>query len=374
MAERVRFWCWRGLALVVGAATVGLGVAPYAVAARRDSPPSRTYGLPPTAAGVIHRLTPEQTQVVTPAGARGLDVSHWQKAIRWSRVAAAGYRFVWAKASEGRSFVDPRYSANRRGAHAVGMRVGGYDFARPSGPTSAAAQRRGAAEASFFLRVTRPRLGQLRPALDMETTGGLGPARLSAWVQGWVVTVKHRLGYEPMIYASPDFWQSALADTSTFAEEGARLWQAQWTSEPPTPAADDWDGRGWTAWQWSDCGGVPGIRGCVDMDVANPTGGLSGLVMGAPRNRVLPTATGIMKAGHRLRAHVGAWGGRMPIRFGVRWSRCDGDGNHCHGEAMGPRHRLTDLDAGHTIRIVVNAVNRYGQTWVEGPPTPPITG
>src|SRR5204863_2526359 len=27
-----------------------------------------------------------------------------------------------------------------------------------------------------------------------------------------------------------------------------------------------WGGRGWTFWQYDDCGTVPGISGCVDLD------------------------------------------------------------------------------------------------------------
>jgi len=30
--------------------------------------------------------------------------------------------------------------------------------------------------------------------------------------------------------------------------------------------ANDWSGHGWTFWQYTDCGTVPGIQGCVDLD------------------------------------------------------------------------------------------------------------
>src|SRR4029077_17033031 len=99
-----------------------------------------------------------------------------------SSVASAGYRFAWAKASEGTSYRDPYYPANRKGAEAAGMRIGAYDYGRPSGTTIAQAGRRGAQEAAFFLSLATPVLGELRPALDIETTGGLPPTRLAAWV------------------------------------------------------------------------------------------------------------------------------------------------------------------------------------------------
>jgi GH25 family lysozyme M1 (1,4-beta-N-acetylmuramidase) len=371
----------------VGRRAVGLVVLTAAVVASsaasvladpgvvRNTPPSRTYGEPPGSGPQLRRLTELQSQTAAPPGFRGLDVSNWQKTIAWPSVAAAGYRFAWAKASEGTFYRDPYYPANRRGAHAVGMRIGAYDYGRPSGPTLASAASRGSAEAAYFLGVATPQLGELRPALDIETTGGLSPPLLSAWVQGWVHTVTIRLGYHPMVYTSPYFWQTALAGNQTFARNGVRLWLAQWTSAPtPDPPAGNWAGHGWQAWQWSDCGTVPGITtGCVDMDVANPVTAVSALVMGTPRNDQPPSATGTMRVGAELTAHVGAWSGPDPITFVWRWIRCGVDGTDCHSVTSLPRYRLTSTDRGHTIRVVVTATNRYGSTWVTGVPTPVIS-
>jgi hypothetical protein len=182
--------------------------------------------------------------------------------------------------------------------------------------------------------------------------------------------VKLATGYEPMIYTSPFFWQSALANTALIGERGARLWQAEWQVPVPSPPADNWAGRGWTAWQWSDCGSVPGITGCVDMDVAN--GGLARLVMGAPNNHTPPTVGGRLRVGAVVHAHTGEWGGRRPLRFGVHWDRCDTDGRTCRFQKLGTSYRLTPGDVAHTLRLVVSVTNTYGQAWVEGPPTPTI--
>ena len=58
------------------------------------------------------------------------------------RVAGAGYRLAWAKASEGTSFIDAYYRRNVAAAEAAGIRVGAYDYARPHGKTSTAARER----------------------------------------------------------------------------------------------------------------------------------------------------------------------------------------------------------------------------------------
>ena len=43
----------------------------------------------------------------------------------------AGKRFAFIKATHGHDFVDPMFLTNRAGAHANGLLVGAYHFARP---------------------------------------------------------------------------------------------------------------------------------------------------------------------------------------------------------------------------------------------------
>ncbi len=352
---------------------VGACLAAAAGRAAADSTTPPGYGLPPASPPAPH-LSVHATAADAPPGVPGLDVSNHQHWIGWRRVAGGGYRFAWAKASEGVSFVDAYYRRNVAAAEAAGIRIGAYDYARPHGRTSALAIRDGRAEARFFLAVARPRLGQLRPALDVEVTDRLGPVRLAAWIEAWRAMVKARTGYQPMIYTSPYFWQQALADTSAPARRGTRLWQAQWHAPQPSPPAAGWAGHGWTAWQWSDCGAVPGIHGCVDMDVAAPPAGLAALVMGAPNDRSLPTVRGTLHPGRLAHAAAGYWTGVAPLRMRVRWYRCDADGSACEYLKTGRSHRITHADTGHTLRLIVSAANRYGQAWAKGPASAVVGG
>src|SRR5205823_6612872 len=131
------------VACVWALVALGGGVVPLAqAAAAANTPPSRTYGRPP-GAGTAPALTRAQTASDAPAGAPGLDVSNWQRTIQWSAVARAGYRFAMLKASEGITYVDPYYRPNRSHAELRGLRVGAYDFARPSGRTARGAAQRG---------------------------------------------------------------------------------------------------------------------------------------------------------------------------------------------------------------------------------------
>jgi GH25 family lysozyme M1 (1,4-beta-N-acetylmuramidase) len=65
--------------------------------------------------------------------AKGLDVSNWNGTITWAKVAHAGYRFAFGKATEGTSYTDKTYTTNRNGSEGAGLVFGAYHFARPAG-------------------------------------------------------------------------------------------------------------------------------------------------------------------------------------------------------------------------------------------------
>ena len=75
-----------------------------------------------------------------------------------------------------------------------------------------------------------------------------------------------------MIYTSPSFWETYMGDTRWFADNGyPLLWVAHWGVSSPRVPAQSWGGRNWTFWQYTNCGSVPGISGCVDLDRFNGT-------------------------------------------------------------------------------------------------------
>ena len=197
----------------------------------------------------------------------GVDVSHWQNTIDWSKVAAAGKRFAIIKASESTTYVDPLYATNRARAQAAGMWTGAYHFAQPNAAVGDAL-----AEADHFVATLSLGRGDLIPALDLEQAGGLSVAALQTWVSTWLGEVTRKVGVRPMIYTSPSFWKTYMGNSQALADAGYRtLWIAHWGVAAPTVPANNWGGRGWTFWQYTSCGAVPGISGCVDLDRFNGT-------------------------------------------------------------------------------------------------------
>ena len=202
-------------------------------------------------------------QGTQPAGSLpGIDVSHHQDAIDWAQVAASGVRFAIAKATEGQTFVDSMYATNKFAAESNGVAFSAYHFAKPDDTPNDAIL-----EADHFVDTAQLVPGNLLPALDIEKTGGLTQTELTEWILAWLGRVTERLGVRPMVYTSPAGWENRTGDTTAVADAGYTvLWIAHWDVAEPRLPANEWSGNGWAFWQYSDCGSIPGIEGCVDLD------------------------------------------------------------------------------------------------------------
>jgi GH25 family lysozyme M1 (1,4-beta-N-acetylmuramidase) len=263
-------------------ASVGLAVAALLVVCApltAAAAPGPTGSTGPTGA--------EQPAIpLAPAGAiPGIDVSHHQDLIDWPAVAAAGKQFVFAKATEGRSFVDPMYATNKAGAEAAGLLFGAYHFAQPDGGANDPVL-----EADHFVDNALLGPGNLLPVLDIERTGGLTQAQVTQWILRWLDRVTERLGVRPIVYTSPNGWDNRTGDTTAVAAAGYTvLWVAHWGVASPRLPANDWNGNGWTFWQYTSDGSVSGIAGRVDLDWY--VGGSFGPVLIPGTDTTPPSAT-----------------------------------------------------------------------------------
>jgi GH25 family lysozyme M1 (1,4-beta-N-acetylmuramidase) len=294
--------------------------------------------------------------------AKGIDVSNWNGTINWTKVAHAGYRFAIGKATESTTFDDSTYLANRYGSEGAGLVFGAYHFARPAGTSIAAVTASAIAQADHFLTFATPQPGELPPTLDLEATGNLSAHLLEAWTEAWAQEIYARLGVHPLVYSSPSFWQAHLADSTAIAAAGTSLWIAHWTSaSKPWIPAQNWDGFGWTFWQWTDCVSVPGIAHCADGDRMNGTGpaklAIAAYSQAAPTVSTQPSIVGTPEAGKLLSAVPGLWDGGKPLAFTFQWRRCDAAGANCDDivGATGEKYKPTSDDVGHSIRVLVAA-------------------
>lgn len=209
----------------------------------------------------------------TPAGASisasqasGIDVSSIQHAggpIIWTSVAA-GYQFVYVKASESNDYVNPYYQSDFSSALGQGMYVGGYAFGRPDALS-------GAAEAAYFLQTSGYAMGPrvLAPMIDMESdpynTGtpcyGLSQPAMVAWIEDYSNTIRAQVGRLPVLYTAAGWWDQCTGGSSALANDP--LWIASYgTSTPTMPSGFPT----WALWQYG-IGSASGIAGSTDLDV-----------------------------------------------------------------------------------------------------------
>lgn len=187
----------------------------------------------------------------------GIDVSSYQGEIDFGQVARE-VAFVFAKASEGVSFVDDRFAANHDGAKGAGIAFGAYHFLRFNVDPHE--------QAAHFLSTIDGRAGTLLPMVDVEVTDGADAKTLLTSIDAFMADVEKTLGGKRMLlYTYYGFWEESMAGSSAFS--GHPLWIAEYNSdaEPSLPAGFD----RWVIWQYSSKGAVKGIEGDVDMDRLN---------------------------------------------------------------------------------------------------------
>lgn len=193
----------------------------------------------------------------------GLDVSHIQGTIDWNKIKSAGFKFAYAKATEGDTFVDPNYKENRNGAMQVGVPIGAYHFYKSDDDPIM--------QAEHFVATVKPiAKGNMPPVLDLEEAGisaGIDQSQFQKDVLRWLEYVERQLALKPIIYTNHSFSTKYLTDDK-LSQYG--LWIAEYSEESEPKIPDPWKKAGWLIWQKSARGTVKGIESPrVDHDVFN---------------------------------------------------------------------------------------------------------
>ena len=199
----------------------------------------------------------------------GIDVSshdHRRFGIHWPTEVAAGSEFVYVKATEGSTYVNPHFAADYTAARRAGRYVGAYVYARPDRGNPVG-------QAEHFLRHARftRDARTLVPFVDLEWPYAgvrtddcydLTPAEMRAWIRAFIGRIETGIGRKPMIYTNTNWWNPCTGNDASFGSYPLDI--AGYTAKSPKLPA------GWSTfalWQYQP--GDPDRRHSHDRDVVN---------------------------------------------------------------------------------------------------------
>ncbi len=184
----------------------------------------------------------------------GADISVFQGEVDFRRLAQSGAEILYIRAGFGTT-EDDRFAENAAGAAAAGIRHGFYLYV--TARTEAEAEQ----QARYFADLLRGKTYQCRPAMDFEDFSGLTDAQARSVGLRFLQELERQTGQVPLLYA--DAWAvSAIWTDSAFARYP--LWIAEYGPAQPTAQSGVWSG--WSGFQYTDRGALPGISGAVDLD------------------------------------------------------------------------------------------------------------
>lgn len=163
-------------------------------------------------------------------GTEGQDWANYQTATP----STAGLGFVFVKATEGSSYVNPKHDTQVAHVRAGGLVVGHYHFQRPGSPT---------AQAAFFLKHAKPQPGDVL-ACDWEDTG-VSCADKDAFILAVRAAQPH---LKAVLYCNRDFWLHR--DRTSFVGDGL------WIADPSAPKGQPRIDAPWLFHQYGSPGGL----------------------------------------------------------------------------------------------------------------------
>jgi GH25 family lysozyme M1 (1,4-beta-N-acetylmuramidase) len=165
----------------------------------------------------------------------------------WPALVARGDRFIYLKATEGTTVVNPNLVRQREEAARRGLYSGAYHFARPDAGS-------GAAQATALVDSGGGWTADgtsLPGALDIEWNPygaacyGLTPEQLVAWLSDFVETYHAATGRWPVIYTPRTWWTQCTAGLASLGATSP-LWATGDLANLP----HDW--TTYTFWQTAD--------------------------------------------------------------------------------------------------------------------------
>lgn len=187
---------------------------------------------------------------------KGIDIARFAGKVDWEAVADQGYGFVYMKATEGTSYVDPNYAKYYQKAKLAGLRVGAYHFFR--------FDQSGSDQAQNFLSVALIDTTDMPLVIDVEEytnyeVNATQAQEVRAVLTEMIAIVESRIGRKVMLYSNKRGYERIIAG---FFKDNP-IWICDISGARPSLV----DGREWTMWQHTHDARIKGVQGPVDLNV-----------------------------------------------------------------------------------------------------------
>lgn len=197
---------------------------------------------------------------------RGIDISHWQKAIDWPAVINnSQVQFVIAKATEGATWQDPKFQSHWQAMKRQGVLItGAYHYFRGTSlPTDQAN--------NIVTQLKQVSFNHADDLLAISVTkqDKLTPSEVADHLL-WIISnlTAPIIQEKVILYTSPAWWDSHVQDVGHRLSQQP-LWVAHWTTAAQPQLPVGWSD--WMIWQQSSQGSVNGIQGFVDLNQMKTT-------------------------------------------------------------------------------------------------------
>lgn len=182
----------------------------------------------------------------------GLDLSHHQRTIDWSKLAQNPPHFIIFKTTEGSTHVDTKYHQHKKEARKQKIMVGGYHFF--------SYQSAGKSQAKYFIKHLNLQKRDIIPVLDVEFTKNM---KSDVWIKEnikeFIEVIENEFGVKPIIYCEIAYYNRFLKPL--YGDE-LLLWLSDFRKKPKNQFA---------IWQKTDKYKQLGIKGTVDYNIFNGT-------------------------------------------------------------------------------------------------------
>ena len=191
----------------------------------------------------------------------GIDVSHHNGNINWEQVPDV--EFVYIKATEGVTYVDPMYQQNIKGARAKKLRVGAYHYFRTTNSVQKQFE-------NYKKHVKKSDI-DLIPMVDVEECKKWSTVQFQDSLMRFIQLVKSHYGKASMIYSVNTFYNKYCAPKFN----NYYLMIGRYGNDEPFIKGK----RNYTIWQKSEKGKLNGFAKSIDFSILHPKKSINDILL-----------------------------------------------------------------------------------------------